>query len=148
MLSKDGKGWLCMLHSTGIVIAYINKLLLFLFRHLSQTVVFAWEIAFKSRQSLDGHSLHLTSFSTGAGRGQAEATDTAASAYTGWQHIFVIKNPRGDLHQTAILCITVRIQNSLSKMREEYLLPWNYQDLLGASWSWGHSHCVSPWWLG
>lgn len=99
--------------------SYIDKLLLVLFRHLSQTVVFAWEISFKSRQSLDDHSLHLTSFSACAGRWQAEATDTAASAHTGWQHIFVIKNPRGDLHQTAILCITLRIQNSLSNWRND-----------------------------
>lgn len=100
MLLKDGEGCLYMLRSTDLLKAYINKLLLVPFRHLSQTVVFAYKISFQSRQSLDDHSLHLTSFRACAGRGQTEATDTAASTHAGWQHIFVIKYPRGDLHKT------------------------------------------------
>lgn len=100
MLLKDVKGCVYMQHKTDLVMAYIDKLLLVLFRHLSQTVVFARKVSFQSRQSLDGHSLHLTPLRACAGRGQTEATDTAASAHTGRQHIFVIKYPRGDLHQT------------------------------------------------
>ncbi len=71
---------------------HVDKSLLLLFSHFIQAVVMTREVSLQASQGLDRDPFDFTSLRAAAGRGKAEATDTAACAYTGGQDVLFIKH--------------------------------------------------------
>lgn len=76
---------------------HINKLLLLLFRHVSQAVVASGQVSLQARQGRDHHPLHLTALSPRTGRGEAQPADTAAGPDAGRQDVVLIEHAAGYL---------------------------------------------------
>lgn len=78
---------------------HVDQLLLLLLRHLPEAVIASSQVVLQPTQGLHNHVLHFPSLSPRAGRWEAQSTDAAAGADTGWKDVVVIKNAVGYLEE-------------------------------------------------
>ena len=76
---------------------HVNELLLLLVCQVLQAVVASGQVSLQAGQGRHHHPLHLTALRPGAGGGEAQPADTAPSADTGRQDVFVVKHAIGYL---------------------------------------------------
>jgi len=88
-----------MLINNHLCTTHINELLLLCVRHLGKTVVFPSQITLQTSEGIHHHPFHLSALRPGAGRGEAQPSDTAARPHPGRQHVAFIELTRMDLEQ-------------------------------------------------